>query len=79
MIEQLSEDEIVTAKDLEINLGTDFDVKCDFSNLEFHDEKVKVTYHESKNEAGEDFDSKKADTYQTTYYVSQLVEIHSTR
>ncbi|MDD3746299.1 MAG: SpaA isopeptide-forming pilin-related protein [Anaerostipes sp.] len=72
VIEQLSEDEIVTAKDLEINLGTDFDVKCDFSNLEFHDEKVKVTYHESKNEAGEDFDSKKADTYQTTYYVEPI-------
>ena len=68
--DQLDADEVVKAEDLEIEFGADFDVKTDFTKLEIPDEeKVKVTFEEAKNEAGQDFDSKKADTYKAVYYV----------
>lgn len=60
----LAEDEIVTAEDYEVEAGTGFDVKSDFSGMKIHPEKVKVTYHEAKNQNGQAFDGNKADTYQ---------------
>ena len=38
----LAEDEIVTAEDYEVEAGTGFDVKSDFSGMKIHPEKVKV-------------------------------------
>lgn len=70
--ELLDADEIVTAKDMEIEFGSSFDEKSDFSNLEFDGEKVKVTFHDSKNESGEAFTTEKSDVYQTIYYVEPM-------
>lgn len=53
---QLDEDEIVLAKDHQVEVGTNFDVKTDFTGLEIKDAaKVKITFEEAKNEQGEDF------------------------
>ena len=54
--DMLADGEIVTAEDYEVEAGSGFDVSLDFSGLEINDEKVHVTFHEAKNEAGEDFD-----------------------
>ena len=67
---QLDEDEIVLAKDHQVEVGTGFDVKTDFTGLEIKDAaKVKITFEEAKNEQGEDFTTSHADTYKTVYYV----------
>ena len=71
--EMLDEEEVVTAKDIELEAGAKFDVECDFTGLEILDDnKVKVTFHEAKNEAGEDFSTSHADTYKAVYYVEPL-------
>ena len=54
--EFLDVEEIVTAEDYEVEAGSGFDVKSDFSGLEINDEKVRVSFHEAKNEAGQDYD-----------------------
>ena len=58
--ELLDAEEVVTAEDYEVEAGSSFDVKSDFSGLKIHDEKVRVTFHEAKNEAGQDFDGNHA-------------------
>lgn len=70
--EQLDAEEIVTATNLEIEYGSEFDVNHDFTNLEINEDKVKVTFYASKNEAGEDFSTEKPDIYKTTYYVEPV-------
>ena len=52
---------MVTAEEYEVEAGSSFDVKSDFFGLEINDEKVRVTFHEAKNEAGQDFDGNYAD------------------
>ena len=45
----LDEDEVVTAKDYEVEVGSNFDVKSDYTGLEIRDDnKVKVTFEETK-------------------------------
>ena len=47
---QLDEDEIVLAKDYQVEVGTSFDVKTDFTGLEIKDAaKVKITFEEAKS------------------------------
>ena len=49
--ELLDEDEVVTAKDYEMETGSVFDVKSDYTGLEIKDaDKVKVTFEEAKND-----------------------------
>ena len=67
--EFLDAEEIVTAEDYEVEAGSGFDVKSDFSGLEINDEKVRVSFHEAKNEAGQDYDGNHADTYRAVYFV----------
>lgn len=67
--EFLDVEEIVTAEDYEVEAGSGFDVKSDFSGLEINDEKVRVSFHEAKNEAGQDYDGNHADTYRAVYFV----------
>ena len=51
--DQLDENEVVKATDLELEVGQDFDVSTDFTNLEIKDEsKVKVTFQKAENDAG---------------------------
>ena len=74
---QLDEDEIVLAKDHQVEVGTSFDVKTDFTGLEIKDAaKVKITFEEAKNEQGEDFTTSHADTYKTVYQVEPVNQEH---
>ena len=71
--DKLAEDEIVTASDYTVEYGSDFDIKVDFSGIEgINDAKVKVELYEAKNEAGEDFDTGRADTYKAVYKVEPV-------
>lgn len=74
---QLDEDEIVLAKEHQVEVGTNFDVKTDFTGLEIKDAaKVKITFEEAKNEQGEDFTTSHADTYKTVYQVETVNQEH---
>mgnify|MGYP000674063951 FL=1 len=71
--DKLVEDEIVTASDYTVEYGSDFDIKVDFSGIEgINDAKVKIELYEAKNEAGEDFDTGRADTYKAVYKVEPV-------
>ena len=50
---ELAEDEIVTAGDYEIEAGSSFDIEHDFSSIEIPEEKVRVKFHEAKNQSGQ--------------------------
>mgnify|MGYP000488384960 CR=1 FL=1 len=71
---QLQEDEIVTVQDYEVEKGSDFDIKTDFSSMKFHSDQVKVTFYEAKNQKGQDFHVDHADTYQAVYFVEPVRE-----
>lgn len=61
---ELDADEVVKAKDLELETGSIFEVEKDFTGLEIPDEKkVKITFHEAKNEEKQDFTTDYEDTY----------------
>ena len=67
----------VTAKDYEIEIGSVFDVKSDYTGLEIKDDnKVKVTFEEAKNDKDEDFTTDHADTYKAVYYVEPVNQEH---
>ena len=71
--DKLAEDEIVTVSDYTVEYGSDFDIKVDFSGIEgINDAKVKIELYEAKNEAGEDFDTGRADTYKAVYKVEPV-------
>ena len=75
--DQLDEEEVVKATDLELEVGQDFDVSTDFTNLEIKDEsKVKVTFQKAENDAGENFSTSHADTYHAVYYVEPVNQNH---
>ena len=75
--DQLNEDEVVTAHDYAVEVGSDFDVAFDFTGLDIIDDnKVKVTFEEAKNTKGEDFSTDHADTYKAVYYVEPKTTDH---
>ena len=62
--DSLDPDEIVTANDIEIAYGDEFEVEVDLSGIDGVDEsKMKILFHEAKNEAGAEFDTHTPDTY----------------
>ena len=70
---ELDADEVVKAKDLELETGSIFEVEKDFTGLEIPDEKkVKITFHEAKNEEKQDFTTDYEDTYKAVYYVKEV-------
>lgn len=70
---ELDADEVVKAKDLELETGSIFEVEKDFTRLEIPDEKkVKITFHEAKNEEKQDFTTDYEDTYKAVYYVEPV-------
>lgn len=70
---ELDADEVVKAKDLELETGSIFEVEKDFTGLEIPDEKkVKITFHEAKNEEKQDFITDYEDTYKAVYYVEPV-------
>ena len=68
----LAEDEIVTAEDYEMEIGSNFDIENDFAGLEIPAEKVTVKFHEAKNNAGQDFHVDQADIYKAIYFVEPV-------
>ena len=75
--DQLDENEVVKATDLELEVGQDFDVSTDFTNLEIKDEsKVKVIFQKAENDAGENFSTSHAATYHAVYYVEPVNQNH---
>ncbi len=71
--DSLDPDEIVKANDIELSYGQEFDVEVDLSGIEGVDEsKVKVLFHEAKNEVGTDFDTHTPDTYKGVYAVEPV-------
>ncbi len=69
---ELAEDEIVTAGDYEVEVGSSFDVEHDFSGMEIPEEKVRVKFHKAKNQSGQDFDVNQVDTYKAIYFVEPV-------
>lgn len=68
--DQLDQDEVVTARDIEVTVGSEFDVKADFSGIKIPDsEKAKVKLMEAQNDDGKEFSTDHADTYKTVYSV----------
>ena len=74
---QLQEDEIVTVQDYEVEKGSDFDIKTDFSGMKFHSDKVKVRFYEAKNQKGQELHTDHADIYQAVYFVEPVREAPS--
>ena len=74
---QLDPEEIVTAKDYEVDFNAEIDLKKDFTNLEIPDkDKVKVNFYEAKNGDKADFSTGMAGTYKAVYYVEPTNELH---
>ena len=69
---ELTEEEIVTAGDYEIEAGSSFEIEKDFSGMEIPEGKVTVRFHEAKNSEGQDFDLNHPDTYQAVYFVEPV-------
>lgn len=77
--EFLDADEVVIAKDLEIEVGSSFDIEKDFTNIEIPDsKKVRVTFEEAMNAQNESFSSSHEDTYKAVYYVKPQTTDHPT-
>ena len=75
--DQLNSDEVVTASDLEITVGSSFDIVSDFSGIEIPDNsKVKVTFHDAENENGDSFSTDHEDAYRAVYYVEPQTTGH---
>ncbi len=69
---ELAEDEIVTAGDYEVEVGSGFDVQQDFSGMDIPEEKVTVRFHEAKNQSGQDFNVNQTDIYKAIYFVEPV-------
>ena len=71
--DSLDSDEIVAANDIELAYGQEFEVEVDLSGIEGVDEsKMKILFHEAKNEDGADFDTHTPDTYKAVYAVEPV-------
>ena len=55
-----------------MEIGSDFDIEHDFFGMEFSSDKVKIIFHEAKNESGQAFDSSRADIYKAVYFVEPV-------
>ncbi|MCD8075566.1 MAG: hypothetical protein LUF27_11175, partial [Lachnospiraceae bacterium] len=72
VLEKLDEDEIVTAEDIVVGYGSNFNPEEDFDGLSYKEEKVEITLHEAKSESGYVFTTSRADAYQAVYYVEPV-------
>ncbi|MCD8231194.1 MAG: Cna protein B-type domain protein [Clostridiales bacterium] len=72
VLSQLDDDEIVTADDIEIDLGSSFDPSIDFTGITFDSEKAKVSLYEANDSDGVSYSADTAGTYQAVYYVEPV-------
>ena len=70
--DQLDAGELVTAATYEVEVGAEIDLKTDFTEITYDNEKVKVTFYEAESEGGQDFSTSHADTYKATYYAQPV-------
>ena len=71
--DSLDPDEVVVANDIEIAYGDEFEVEVNLSGIDGVDEsKMKILFHEAKNEAGAEFDTHTPDTYKAVYAVEPV-------
>ena len=74
---QLDKDEIITAKNYEIEFGTEIDLKKDFTNISIPDpEKVNAAFYEAKTGDGVAFSTNHAGTYKAVYYAEPVNTRH---
>lgn len=74
---QLDKDEIITAKNYEIEFGTEIDLKKDFTNISIPDpEKVNAAFYEAKTGDGVAFSTNHAGTYKAVYYAEPVNTQH---
>lgn len=66
--EQLDPSEKVTADSYAVESGAEIDLSTDFTNITYDSEKVKVSFFEAKNPAGQNFTTSHADNFKATYY-----------
>ena len=75
--DSLDRDEIVTAKDLELDYGAEIDLKKDYTGIRIPDKKkISVSFYEAKNEDGKSFSTSRADTYKAVYYAEPVNTEH---
>lgn len=75
--DQLDPEEIVTAKDYEVDFDAEIDLKKDFTNLEIPDkDKVNVKFYEAKDSDQAEFSTGRVGTYKAIYYVEPANEQH---
>ena len=73
----LDSEEIVTAKDYEVDFDAEIDLKKDFTNLDIPEKKkVNVKFYEAKGADKKDFAANKAGTYKAVYYVEPVNDQH---
>lgn len=70
VIDQLTEDEIVTVEELSLEAGTEIDLSKDFSGIQYNTEKVKLTFEKAETQEGKAFDYQKPGNYYAKYYAA---------
>ena len=70
--DQLDGGEIVQAEAYEVEIGSEVDLKSDFTEISFNKEKIKVSFFEAENEEGQAFTTSHADTYEAVYYAEPV-------
>ena len=70
--DQLDSGEIVQAEAYEVEIGSEVDLKSDFTEISFNKEKIKVSFFEAENEEGQAFTTSHADTYEAVYYAEPV-------
>ena len=77
VMDQLDEDEVVTAKDLEVEYASKIDLTKDLTNITIPDsKKVAVTFYEAKDASKNDFTASRSGTYKAVYYAEPVNTEH---
>ena len=72
VMDQLAEDEIVTAGELSMEAGTEIDLSKDFSGIQYDSEKVKLTFEKAETQEGKPFDYQEPGNYYARYYAEPV-------
>lgn len=72
VMDQLTEDEIVTVEELSVEAGTEIDLSKDFSGIQYNTEKVKLTFEKAETQEGKAFDYQKPGNYYAKYYAEPV-------
>jgi hypothetical protein len=77
VMDQLDKDEVVTAKDLEVEYASKIDLTKDLTNITIPDnKKVAVTFYEAKDASKKEFNTSNPGTYKAVYYAEPANTAH---